>query len=209
MTKKINIIIADDSQIWRNVLVRELAPFDIKVVGEAPDGVVLMHQVKEKKPNLVILDLEMPEMDGNMAFNLMRDKFPGIKIVILSQYEDLSLMENYRKRGASAFFSKSYVAGNLTEFAHSLQDICKNKEVFPALEDEVAPVYTEREEKIIPLICQGKTTREIADLMELSEKTVERIRQTLFAKTDSKNVVEFVRKSIKNGFEYLGGSEDE
>ncbi|MBL7930642.1 MAG: response regulator transcription factor [Bacteroidia bacterium] len=209
MTKKINLIIADDSQIWRNVLARELSSFDIKIAGEAPDGVVLLRLIKEKKPNIVILDLEMPEMDGNMAFNLIRDKFPAVKIVILSQYEDLSLMENYRKRGASAFFSKSYVAGNLNEFAGNLHAICDDEQFFPALAELSGPVYTEREEKIIPLICQGKTSKEIGDLMQLSEKTVERIRQTLFAKTESKNVVEFVRKSIKNGFEYLGSSEEE
>lgn len=210
MTKKITIIIADDSQIWRNVLARELATFGIEIIGEAPDGVVLLSLIKEKKPQIVILDLEMPEMDGNMAFNNMRDKFPSIKIVILSQYEDLSLMENYRKRGASAFFSKSYVAGNLTKFASNLHQICRNKRFFPTLLSSSAPIlYTEREAKMIPLICQGKTSKEIGDLMQLSEKSVERIRQILFAKTESKNVVEFVRKSIKNGFEYLGASDED
>lgn len=204
MAKNITIIIADDSQLWRNTLVRELKGLDFEVIAVASDGSKLLEQLETHTPDLIILDLEMPEMDGNIAFNHIRSNYPELKIVILSQYDDLSLVENYKQRGASAFFSKSQVADQMNDFARDLIRIHENDIVLQHQTNGHDPVYTERERKIIPLICQGKTSKEIAEMIQLSEKSVERIRQSLFAKTDSKNVIEFVRKSIKNGFEYLG-----
>lgn len=204
MDSKITIIIADDSQIWRNTLARELKGFDFEVIAAVPDGRSLLDQLELTVPDLLILDLEMPEMDGNVAYNFIRNDYPYLKVVILSQYDDMSLVENYKSRGVSAYFSKSQVADQMAVFASDLKQIHENNLTAHQHEVEAATVYNERERKIIPLICQGKTSREIAEMMKLSEKSVERIRQTLFAKTDSKNVIEFVRKSIKSGYEYLG-----
>lgn len=204
MDSKITIVIADDSQIWRNTLARELKSFDFDIIAAVPDGRCLLEQLELRVPYLLILDLEMPEMDGNIAYNHVRNDYPYLKVVILSQYDDLSLVENYKSRGVSAYFSKSQVADQMSVFANDLKQIHENNLSEHQHEIELATVYNERERKIIPLICQGKTSREIAEMMKLSEKSVERIRQTLFAKTDSKNVIEFVRKSIKSGYEYLG-----
>ncbi len=204
MDSKITIIIADDSQIWRNTLARELKSFDFDIIAAVPDGRCLLEQLELRVPDLLILDLEMPEMDGNIAYNHVRNDYPYLKVVILSQYDDLSLVENYKSRGVSAYFSKSQVADQMSVFANDLKQIHENNLSEHQHEIEMTTVYNERERRIIPLICQGKTSREIAEMMKLSEKSVERIRQTLFAKTDSKNVIEFVRKSIKSGYEYLG-----
>jgi DNA-binding NarL/FixJ family response regulator len=204
MEETIEIIVAEDSHLWRKTIIQELEHYQIKAIGEAETGKELLSQLKNKTPHIVILDLEMPEMDGNEAFSIMKEKYPDIKVIILSQHDDISLMENYVQRGASGFLSKQAISGDLRILADGIKSVFHNRQFNFSNASGHEILYTWRETEIIPLLCQGKTSKQIAEELGIAEKTVEGYRKRIYKKTKTKNALEFIRYGIKKGLEFLG-----
>src|SRR6218665_108720 len=100
MDGQIKIIIADDKPWFREILKTELKLYDIETIAEAENGVELLNHLKVLSPDVILLDLEMPEMNGNVAMDLLRQRHPDKKIFIFSQHNDFELMLDYEKRGA-------------------------------------------------------------------------------------------------------------
>lgn len=204
MQKKIEIIIAEDSTLFRNAVAAELEEFNIRTIAHAANGKELLKLLKTNDPELVLLDLEMPVMNGNDAFTAIRKKFPKLKVIIMSQYDDNGLMENYMARGACGFIPKNFLSNDIEILSNGIKTVSGNGTYFYSYDPKSKVKYTRREAEVIPLIFEGKTNKEIAVELKLGEKSIEKHRKNIYQKTASRNMAVFITKSVKKGLEYLG-----
>ncbi len=204
MSEPIKVIIAEDHPLYREALVKELKPYNIYCAGEAANGNELLMLLETHRKGIVLLDLEMPEMSGQEALFVILEKFPLVKVLITSQYDDNNIIEHYKELGVSGYMPKNYISGDVKALADAIFDIRLGKRCFVFRADDNKYVkYTKRERELIPLICEGKTSKEIASTLGVVEKTIEKHRTKLLEKTDSKNVASFIKYSIKRGLDFL------
>jgi DNA-binding NarL/FixJ family response regulator len=202
MTDHAKIIIAEDSLGLRKFLVHERRDYGITTIGEASNGQELLHELKSKTPDLILLDLKMPVMTGKEVFEIIRRKYPQLRIAILSNYKDESLIINYIERGAKAFLPKNYITQPF-KLANAILDIKERGhylENFPLH----ALKFTKRETEIIPLIIEEKTNKEIAHGLNIGYKVITKHKKNILRKTQSKSVKEFINSALKKGLQFLG-----
>ncbi len=204
------IIIVDDHTLFRNglkILLNNLK--DYRVVAEASNGKEFLDLLETTHPDLVLLDIEMPVMDGIEAARLAIQKFPTLKIITLSMYGEEDYYYQMVNAGVKGFMLKnsdikevkaaletvseggSYFSSELLEnLVNSLKTIKKDKETHTEL--------SERELEILVLICQGYSNQEIADQLFISKRTVDKHRANILEKSESKNTAQLVVYAIKN-----------
>lgn len=204
------IIIVDDHTLFRNglkILLNNLK--DYRVVGEASNGKEFLSLLETISPDLVLLDIEMPVMDGIDAAELAMKRFPGLKIITLSMYGEEDYYYKMVNAGVKGFVLKnsdikevkaaletvydggSYFSSELLEnLVNNLKTIKKDKESHTDLSD--------RELEILVLICQGNSNQEIADHLFISKRTVDKHRANILEKSESKNTAQLVVYAIKN-----------
>ena len=201
----IKIAIADDSDLFCNAITRDLKDYNIEVVFAAKNGAELLERLTATKPDLVLLDLEMPIMDGNKTFDALKEQFPKMKIIILSTHDELGLIQNYYRRGARGYLCKGAIAGQTEILAYAINEVLANNKFFVEYDISNKSLrYTKRECEIIPLVCQGKTSKEIANVVGLSEKSISNYKEKLYRKVNSRNVTEFILYCLNRGLNYLG-----
>lgn len=205
MKKAIHILIADDNTIFRKTILRELLPYDILSCGEASNGIELLQLLSKNVPDLVLLDLEMPVMDGNETLDEILLKYPSTKVIIFSSYDASALVEDYYSRGVMAYVSKHSMANNTKDLADIIQKVhlggsMHNSHTLHTFSKH----YSARQKTIISLICKGKTNKEIAKELGIVERSVEKQRQKIYEKTNAKGTVEFLRHAFKSGLDLLG-----
>jgi DNA-binding NarL/FixJ family response regulator len=206
MTDSPKIIIAEDHDLFRSTVVKELKRLGIDVLAEVSNGRHLLELLETLQPDIVLLDLEMPEMDGNMAFSAIKEKFPRLKIIVLSQYTDNGLMENYRARGADGFLAKNFVSGDIDILAREIRVVKNEGKSFYLADPEAKRLkFSKREVEIIPLLCKGETSKEIANRLGIGEKAINKHRKELYKKTNTRNSAEFIYYALKRGLDFLGG----
>jgi DNA-binding NarL/FixJ family response regulator len=200
------IIIAEDHDLFRSTVVKELKRLGIHVMAEASNGRHLLELLETLHPDIVLLDLEMPEMDGNKAFSVIKEKFPKLKVIVLSQYTDNGLMENYRARGADGFLAKNFISSNIDILAREIRVVKSAGKSFYLVDPETKRLkFSKREVEIIPLICKGETSKEIANRLGIGEKAINKHRKELYKKTNTRNSAEFIYYALKRGLDFLGG----
>ena len=204
------IIIADDHTLFRNglkILLNNLK--DYRVVAEASNGKEFLEILETVRPDLVLLDIEMPVMDGIEAAEIACQKYPGLKIITLSMYGEEDYYYRMVNAGVKGFVLKnsdikevkaaletvyeggSYFSSELLEnLVNNLKTIKKDKESHTEL--------SERELEILVLICQGYSNQEIADQLFISKRTVDKHRANILEKSESKNTAQLVVYAIKN-----------
>jgi DNA-binding NarL/FixJ family response regulator len=210
---EIKIIITENQKLFRDVLHVALASHGIVTIAEAENGEELLALLLVHQPDVVLLDIEMPIMSGDRALKTISKAFPEIKIIILSQYDEQEIIINYLLNGASAYVNKSADIEVLVEAIQSVKTTgfyYKNIAVpIKELIDKQDNAYSKganfsrRESEIIPLICEGKTNKAIADELHIVVKTVEAHRKNIYKKTKTSSVTEFIKHSIKKGFSFL------
>ena len=185
---------------------------DLKVVGVANDGLQLLSLLKESTPDLVILDISMPNMKGIEATREIKATYPDVKVLILTMHKDMDYLYHAISAGADGYLlkensdtelfsaidtirrGKSYISSLLTrELTDNLQSIYRG--------DYKSPVdsLSKREREIFKLIAEGKLNREIADILFISIRTVENHRARIMKKLNVKKTVDLVRYAIKTG----------
>jgi DNA-binding NarL/FixJ family response regulator len=202
---KISVAIVDDHQLFRSGLhfILENEP-DIEVVIEASNGKQFLNYLTDFKPDVVLMDINMPEMDGVEASKLAIEKSPDLNILVLSMYSDIEYYNTMIDIGVKGFILKDienkelanairkvYNGGNYFS-QELLLRLIKNKPDGEVIE------LTNREKEVLELICQGYSNQEISTKLFISQRTVERHRSSLLFKTDSKNSISLVVYSIKN-----------
>jgi two-component system response regulator NreC len=205
MNRQINIAIAEDHALYREVIIKTLHHYGINCVGEANNGKELLKLLKTNQEIIVLLDLEMPETNGKEALFEIQTAFPLVKILIISQYDDQNIIDHFNKLGVQGYLPKGYLSGDLEILAKAIRNIDLGMKYFVYHGNNRGYVkYSNRELELIPLICDGRTTKEIADTLGVKVKTIEKHRRKLFEKTNSRNMASLIKFSIKKGLDFLG-----
>ena len=203
--KKIQIILVDDHQLFRSGLrfiLSENENFD--VVGEASNGKEFLNLLEYFKPDVVLMDINMPEMNGIEATKRGLEIYPEMKILVLSMFGDTEYYNTMIDLGVKGFILKDI---DNTELYNAIQKIHQGGNYFSQellLEliknkpPDEAITLTQREKEVLTLICSGYSNQQISDKLFISQRTVERHRSSLLLKTDSKNSISLVIYAIKN-----------
>lgn len=211
--KQPNIIIADDHEMFRDAMKTMLELDDIANVLEvASNGKELINLLEEHKPDIILMDIDMPEMDGIEAAKIIKEKYPNIKVLALSMFGDEKYYQEMIKAGALGFILKS---SNKSELEEAIKSVHMGKNYFSnellrkiieqmgtnnseekIENDEVN--FTDREIDVLKLLCKGLSTQDIAENLFLSTKTIENYRAKLLNKTNSKNSVGLVVYALKH-----------
>ena len=210
-----NILIVDDHALMRNGLEAMLASEpNYEVVGVAADGMTAIRAVKDLRPDIVLMDLTMPRTSGMDAIVQIKRQHPDVKIVALTFHKEEKYIHATLEAGADGYVLKD---DSRTELFNALASVASgNNYLSPSIVDKVVAGYlsggdtstakpswevlTRREREVIKLIAEGKRTKEIADYLSLSPKTIEKHRTNLMRKLDLHNVSEVTVYAIKNGF---------
>ncbi len=205
----IKIIIVDDHQLFRNglrILLNSIPEFE--VIGEASNGNDFIDIIKVTSPDIVLMDINMPEVDGIEATRRGLKENPDIKIIALSMYGEEDYYYKMVDSGAKGFLLKD---SDINEVKEAILTVNKGGNFFSQellhhviqkikhREQEVkAANLSKREKEILGKICEGLSNQEIADALFISKRTVDKHRANLLGKTNSKNTASLILYSIKN-----------
>lgn len=212
MDSIINIGIVDDHAIFRDGLKSVLTQIDgFHIVFEADTGVDFLKKLKEFVPDVVLMDISMPEMDGIEATEKALQNYPTLKIITLSSFSDHIYYYKMIKAGVQGFVLKK---SGKDELEMAIKEVARGNNYFPQdilrnlifkISNESQEVLQEakltlskRETEVLQLICTGFTNIEIAEKLHISPKTVDNHRTNLLQKTATKNAAHLVMFSIKN-----------
>jgi len=208
--EKYSIFLVDDHKLFREGLKLLLQNLDcVSEVHEAPSGVEFLKAMEDKLPDIVFMDIEMPEMDGIQTTEKALELYPELKIIALSMYGDEAYCSRMIEAGVKGFLFKDseiqevetailIVVSGKSYFSQEimfniLQNTSKKKNL-PKTYD-----LSEREREVLYHICKGLSNIEIADLLQLSKRTVDKHRENIMLKTNSNNTASLVIFAIKNG----------
>ena len=204
------VLIADDHGIVRSGLrlLLERQP-DIEVIGEAADGAEARDAAIRERPDLAILDVRMPKLTGLQATREIKRQAPEVAVLILSMHDDERYLFEALRAGASGYVLKTQADADLLEAIGAVQrgepfltpaaQQTLIKDVLERGRDDAKEELTPREEEIVKLVAEAHTTREIAEILHLSEKTVENHRGNAMRKLGMRDRVELVRYAIRRG----------
>jgi DNA-binding NarL/FixJ family response regulator len=213
--KKLDILIADDHDLVLQgfIFMVKSFPFVGSAIGVNNGKGVLKH-LKNHHPDILITDLNMPEMDGIETSQYVLNKYPDIKIIVLSGFNDDNMIYDAIEMGINGYLLKDTKPEELKQAIHDVmaKGFYYNESVVNIMrkgiiKDSTKPGFqplqelTEREKQILKLLCQEKTTKEIADEVFLSDRTIEKIRKNLANKLEVKGTVGLVKYAIKNGLD--------
>lgn len=211
----IKFAIADDHKIFRDGIKMALGgKKNLKMLWEAEDGKDMMHKISIKKPEVLLMDIRMPEIDGINAIQLIRKEYDDIKIIVLSMYDDQQMIQKMMEMGANAYLAKTTDPEEIYSaiLACMNDDIYFNELVNNAVMGKLmqkknvrqhyganAPVsFNEKELKILQLLAEDKTTDEISKTVFLSPRTIETIRQNMKNKVNAKTIGGLIMYAMRN-----------
>ncbi len=214
MTSKKRMVIVEDHQLLREGLKTMISAFEnIEIVGEADDGLEAIRKVRNIQPDIILLDLSMPKMDGISIMKEVKSQFPAIKILVLTIHEvDHYVLEAFNA-GADGYCIKN---ASCQELEVAIKSVIDGKRyVSPAITSKVLEGYiqgqkklkekstwdtvTQREREILKLIAEGYLNKEIAEFLNISVKTVEKHRANIMKKLDIHNVASLTAYAIERG----------
>ncbi len=207
-----NILIVDDHKIVRDGLKSLISREQgLEVVGEAENGRIAVQLARKLKPRIVIMDITMPELNGMDASRQILNELPGTKIITLSMHSDRRFVMEMFKAGVSGYLLKDCAFDELAQAIKSV--ISNHKYVSPAIAGTVIDDYvdqtatgressselTSREREVLQLIAEGMTTKQIANSLNVSVKTVETHRRKIMKKLDIHSIAELTKVAIQEG----------
>ncbi len=213
----IRVVLADDHQIVRHGLRSLLsAEPDIEVVGEADNGRAVVRMVQELSPQVVIMDISMPDLNGIEATRQILSDTTGVKVIALSMHSDSLFVLNMFQAGASGYLLKDCALEELVKAVRTVM----NRKIYlsPGISDIVIKdfvlgwsstessaysILTAREREVLQLMAEGKTTNQIAESLCVSVKTVEAHRKQMMNKLDIHSVAELTKYAIRQGLTSL------
>jgi DNA-binding NarL/FixJ family response regulator len=206
----LRILVADDHGIVRSGLMMLIERHDgMHVVAEASDGVEAVERAIRERPDVAILDVSMPRMTGLQAAREIRAHCPDTRVLLLSMHDDERYVFDAVKAGASGYVLKRQADSELIEairavvagrrFLSATADAGALEEWLERGEDAPTDPLTPRELDVVKLIAEAYTNRQIAEILKVSEKTVESHRGNVFSKLGIRDRVELVRYAIRRG----------
>ena len=210
---KLRILLADDHRLMRRGLRTLLeGEQDMDIAGEADNGRDAVRLALELKPDVVIMDVTMPELNGVMATRRIRRDNPDAKVLALSMHPGGKVISEMLQAGASGYLVKSCALEELTDAVRSVQQgkVYLSPEIAgPVVDDYVqrltsgqrvgASPLSDREREVLQLVAEGKSTKEIASDLHITPKTVEAHRQHIMDKLDIRSIAELTKYAIREG----------
>jgi len=211
--KKITVFLSDDHAVFREGLRLLLeATGEIDVIGEAEDGYRALRETRRLQPDVVLMDIAMPLLNGVEAARRIAREVPTTKVLILSTYGDDQHVQQAVKAGAAGYLMKQTASQDLLR---AIRDTCKGGAFFgpaiargslkhskngdPQAKTTAAPVLTWRQTEVLQLIAEGYSNKQMAALMFVSIKTVEKHRQALMVKLDIHETATLTRYAVSTG----------
>jgi DNA-binding NarL/FixJ family response regulator len=212
-TQQIKVAIADDHKIFRDGIRMALKDKDyLNILWEAEDGKDLMHKLKIKMPDVILMDIRMPEIDGINAISIIRKEYEALKIIVLTMYDDQEMITKMMEMGANAYLTKTTDPEEIYQAILTcmnddfyFNDLV-NKAVLLKLQHKKTvrqfypnPIkFNEKELRILKLIAEDKTTDEISKEVFLSPRTIETIRQNMKQKVGAKTIAGLVMYGMRH-----------
>ena len=218
MKDKITVLIVDDHQIFRDGLKQLLAHLSyVEEVVEASNGKEFLKILDSSHPDIILMDIDMPIMGGIDATQKALSKYPELKIIVLTTFHDEEYLDQMMLAGVAGYMLKR---STMQEFDTALKKVYAGSNYFS---DEIVniltrninksrnsishsskePQFTKRETDVLSLICKGFNNEQIAEIMYVSPKTVEKHKSNLFLKTDTKNTANLIIYAFRNGIEQI------
>lgn len=202
------VILADDHAIFRQgirELIKDLE--DFAVVGEAGDGLELLELLKEVRPDLIILDISMPNLRGLEATEEIKKHYPQIKVLLLTMHKQKSLVQLGLQAGADGFLLKDDVDAELFRALEALKQgrtylspLLANTVRDPAFPPPKTENLTRREREVLKLLAEGKTSREIAQSLHIGVPTVRSHRANILRKLSLKKQADLDKYAVAHEF---------
>jgi two-component system nitrate/nitrite response regulator NarL len=211
MNKQINLLIADDHPIVRRGISMCLASApQIHIVGEAGDGREALNQIRALKPDVVLMDIDMPQMNGMAVTDLLRRELPEVKVIILSMHSNTDYVMRIIDSGARGFVLKESSSAELlhaieavhsgqTHFSPDVARVALNQVVRGRTEATPVARLTNREREVLIHIADGMSNKEIANHLDIGVRTVETHRERIMRKLDIHTVAGLTRFAILQG----------
>ncbi len=209
---KIKVLIADDHLLFREGLVKLLLSSpDIEVVAQAKDGKDAIEKARQFAPEVILIDIGMPVMNGIEATKVLKQEMPDVKVIAVSMHSDKQYVTGILRAGADGYLLKNTTYQQLTEAIKSvysgkktLSDDIANLVISGYLQPSLSGAddfekLSEREREVLQLFAEGKTTREIAEKLFISIKTVGTHKQHIQEKLDLQSTTDMIKYALKNG----------
>ena len=208
----IRIVLADDHKVVREgirALIEKEA--DIEVAGEADNGLEAIRLTEEKQPDIVLLDIAMPDLNGLEVARRIRESWPRIRIIALSAYESSQYVLGMINAGASGYLLKEVAFGEVRDAIRTVAagEVYLSSKVAGTVVDgylhktagtgEAVASLSDREREVLQLLAEGHTVKEIAAKLFISIKTVEVHRWKLMKKLGLRNIAELIKFAIREG----------
>jgi DNA-binding NarL/FixJ family response regulator len=212
----INIVVVDDHPLLREGVVSKLRKGQgIKIAGEASNGVELFNIMQQEEVDVVLLDLQMPEMNGPQSLQLLKAQYPTVKVLVFSMFNEKRMIREMLRLGAGGYVTKDITVEDLIDaiynvhyrgfhaqheemrqLIHSVQAEIKGTRGLP----EKAEPLKDRDLIILSMICEGLISEEIAPRLHISKQTVDLSRTKLIAHFGARNAMHMVTEAIRLGY---------
>jgi DNA-binding NarL/FixJ family response regulator len=211
MSKGLKIFIVDDHSLFREGLRFLLSTWSrVEEIYEAQNGLELLKVVENVQPDIVLMDIEMPELNGIDATLELQKLLPEVKVIALSMYANDDFYTDMIHAGAKGFLLKD---SKFEDVQQAINEVYEGRNYFsPAILTSIINTISEknstgqqkeiskRESEVLYNICKGLSNQEISDLLNISKRTVDKHRENILLKTQSKNTAELVIFAVRNGF---------
>jgi DNA-binding NarL/FixJ family response regulator len=206
-------MLADDHAVMRHGLSKSFqSEKDIEVIAQAKDGRSTVELAKELVPDVVIMDIGMPDLNGIEATRQITQECPKVKVIALSMHSGKNFIIEMFKAGASGYLLKDcefeelvnairVVTGNKTYISPAISDVVVENYVrqFPEAKDSAFNILSKREREVLQLLTEGKTTKQAAKRLHISAKTVEVHRLNLMSKLKMDSIAQLTKYAIQQG----------
>lgn len=211
---KIKVLITDDHAVFRTGVKTSLSHYrDIEVIGEAENGMHLLKLLRSLQPDIILLDIQMPLMDGITTLPEVKKILPNAKVIMLTMNDDLEMISKLMEIGANSYLTKDSDRETIYEAIRTVYtkefffNDYTNKAMLSGLRNKRAvhqhmaddAELSNKEIQVLKLMCDEKSTKEIADIVEISPRTVEAIRDRLKMKTGAKSTAGLILYAVKHG----------
>lgn len=211
--EKVKVFVVDDHPIFKKGLLAQLKEFNfIEISESAESGEEFLEKIGSNSTDIVFMDIKMPGISGIEATKIAIQKYPKLKVIALSMFGDEEYLQSMLDAGAKGFLLKNIEKGDLEKaikavmegnnyFSDELLTILASKFVTKPKSEGVVNEsikFSQREEEVLKLICQGFTNQEIGNMLFISQRTVDGHRANLLSKVGAKNTVGLVTYAIKN-----------
>ena len=214
----IRLMLADDHRMLREGLRRSMAEQGFDMVGEARDGAEAVELARVLQPDVILMDVTMPELDGVEATRRIRSALPQVKVVMLTMHADQDVLASAIRAGASGYLVKDCSTEEIAEavrmtargdtiisprLAASMLDEVRRIDRPSAGVSDEERVVTRREEEVLQLIADGCSTPEVAERLYISQKTVKNHLASIYQKLDARDRTQAVLQAVRMGIVHL------